>query len=270
MFSDAVVSYIINGRFAIVRLNKPQRLNALCMEEFYELANILLEIDLQDAICVTVLTGTGRFFSAGADISSPSPQQDPDRRQHLLKNFLAGNIFLTHAAASHSKLLVVALNGPAVGGSAAVVSFADFIYAAPHSYLLFPFTSLGLVAEVGTSRTLVRRMGMSLANEALLLGRKITAVEMLKCGFVNKVIGSDASNRQSFLDSVLTELEQTLGDHVDVSSLVRIKALIQSPERDVMAKQNVAEVFAGLERLASGAVDTEMEKVRNGSKRHKL
>lgn len=62
--SNAVVSYTTKGKFAIVRLNKPQKLNALSMEEFYDLANVLYEIDQQSSICVTVLTGTGRFFSA--------------------------------------------------------------------------------------------------------------------------------------------------------------------------------------------------------------
>lgn len=165
---------------------------------------------------------------------------------------------------------MAALNGPAVGGSAALVAFADLIYAAPHSYLLFPFTSLGLVAEVGTSRTLVRRMGISLANEALFMGRKITIQEMLQRGFVNKVIESDTVNQQNFLDSVLHDLEQGIGGHPYGSAVVGIKSLIQAPERDVMSIQNIAEVFAGVERLTSGAVDKEMDKIRNGSKRHKL
>lgn len=63
MLSNAVVSYTTRGKFAIVRLNKPQKLNALSLEEFYDLANTLHEIDQQSDICVTVPTGTGRFLS---------------------------------------------------------------------------------------------------------------------------------------------------------------------------------------------------------------
>lgn len=199
---------------------------------------------------------------------------------------------MTRALSTHSKILVVALNGPAVGGGAAIVAFGDFVYADPQSYLLFPFASLGLVTEGGTSRTVVQKLGISLANEALLTGRRIQAEELLKCGFVNKIIvpapqapdegdamayfalGIDPKptdkNKVSFLSSVLKELDEWLGDHLNPSSLLGIKDLIQRPERDIIEAQNVREIFAGVDRLASGVVDREMAKVLNGQKRHKL
>lgn len=62
--SQPVVSYYTRGKFAILQLNKPRRLNALSLSEFYDLANALYEIDRLRNVVVTVLTGTGRFFSA--------------------------------------------------------------------------------------------------------------------------------------------------------------------------------------------------------------
>ncbi len=170
---------------------------------------------------------------------------------------------------------MAALNGPAVGGAAALVAFADFVYAAPSAYLLYPFASLGLVAEVGVSRTVVQRMGISLANEALLMGRKIGIDELLERGFVKKImesdeIGTEGKEGSVFLDLVLDELEEALGDHLHGESLLGIKALIQRPEREVLERQNVAEVFAGVERLASGVVDEAMHRIQRGEKRHKL
>lgn len=187
---------------------------------------------------------------------------------------------------------MVALNGPAVGGGAAIVAFGDFVYADPQAYLLFPFASLGLVTEAGTSRTVVQKLGISLANEALLTGRRIQAEELLKCGFVNKIIhptpptpndgdmmsllslGIDPppndKNKVSFLSSVMKELDEWLGDHLNPSSLLGIKDLIQRPEREIIEAQNVREIFAGVDRLASGVVDREMAKILSGQKRHKL
>lgn len=103
---------------------------------------------------------------------------------------------MTHAFYSHSKILVTALNGPVVGLSAALSAFSDFIYCAPHTYLLTQFSSLGLVAEGGASRAMVHRMGVSKANEALLMSRRIPASELLACGFVNKIIECGVPGRE--------------------------------------------------------------------------
>ena len=177
---------------------------------------------------------------------------------------------MTRAAATHSKILVAALNGPAVGGGAAVAAFADFIYATPQAYMLLPFASLGLVAEVGLSRTLVRRMGIALANDAMLTGRKVSAEELLRCGFVNKIIDPGTGEEGRFFDMVMGELEEWLGEHLSGPSVLAIKTIMREPESNVIDLQNSAEVFAGWERLASGVVDEEMHKIRNGQKRHKL
>ena len=211
----------------------------------------------------------------GADLHNQAPRVASDVRRHWLQQLVTANLYLTHALATHSKILVAALNGPAVGGAAALVAFADFVYAAPSTYLLYPFASLGLVAEVGVSRTVVQRLGISLANEALLMGRKIGVDQLLKRGFVKKIIESDKVGTEGkegsrFLDLVLDELEGSLGDHLHNEGLLGIKALIQRPEQDVLERQNVAEVFAGVERLASGVMDEELQRIPRGEKRYKL
>ncbi|KAJ9608800.1 dodecenoyl-CoA isomerase [Cladophialophora chaetospira] len=264
------VSYIVKGKYAIITLNNPSRLNALTRRQYYRLASIMDEIDENPQVVVTVLIGKGRYFSAGANIADRATQREPDIRLHWLQNFVANNLYLTHAFSIHSKIFVAALNGPAIGGSAAVAAFADFIYAAPHTFLLTPFASLGLVAEVGTSRTLVQRLGISLANEAMLMGRKISSQELVRCGFANKIIDVAEGDDVMFLDLVMKELDKKLGSHLNAESLLQIKDLIRRPERDTLAMQNVAEVFAGWKRLTSGLVDEEMRKMRTGKKRHKL
>jgi peroxisomal 3,2-trans-enoyl-CoA isomerase len=191
-----------------------------------------------------------------------------------LKSFVSNNLHITHAFYTHPNILITALNGPAIGLSAALIAFSDFIYAAPHAFLLTPFSSLGLVSEGNASIGFVRRLGISKANEALIMSKRISIEELVQTGFVNKVIDA-GSNRDSgfserFLGKVLEEVEERLGSHLNSESLVGIKALIQRPEREKLDRQGVEEVFGGLERFLKGVPQEEFRKVASGEKKHKL
>jgi peroxisomal 3,2-trans-enoyl-CoA isomerase len=158
-----------------------------------------------------------------------------------------------------------------IGLSAALVSFADFVYAAPHAFLLTPFSSLGLVAEGAASRALVQRLGISKANEALIMSKRISCEELVGTGFVNKVFeGCGKGEDEKFRGLVLREIDERLGEHLVGESLLGIKKLIRKPEREVMDVQNVAEVCAGLDRFVSGVPQGEFAKIASGQKRHKL
>lgn len=168
---------------------------------------------------------------------------------------------------------MVALNGPAVGLSAALIACADFIYAAPHSFLLTPFSSLGLVTEGGSSYALVERLGISKANEALIMSKRITCDELVATGFVNKVFSAPSGkveDSDGFLAKVLEEVEDRLGSHLNQGSLLKIKELIRRPGREVLDRQNVIEAFAGMDRFLSGAPQEEFRKIASREKKHKL
>lgn len=187
-----------------------------------------------------------------------------------LKNFVSNNLNITHAFYTHPKILITALNGPVIGLSAALIAFSDFIYCVPSTFLLTPFSSLGLVAEGGASRAFVTRMGISKANEALIMSKRITALELLQVGFVNKIFDVAKGDDEAFKKMVLEEVEERLGDHLIGDSLTKIKALIRRPERDILDAQGVAEVFGGLERFAAGIPQEQFRKLASGEKRHKL
>jgi peroxisomal 3,2-trans-enoyl-CoA isomerase len=196
--------------------------------------------------------------------------EDTDPKLHWLRSFVAFNLNITNAFYTHPKILVVGLNGPAVGLSAALVGFADFVYCTPSTFLLTPFSSLGLVAEGGASRGLVARLGVSKANEALIMSKKISAEELLATGFANKVFDCGKGEDEKFRGLVLKEIDESLGAHLIGDSLTGIKALIRRPERDILDAQNVAEVFAGHARFMSGVPQEEFRKIASGEKRHKL
>lgn len=176
---------------------------------------------------------------------------------------------MTRAFHTHPKILVTGLNGPAVGLSAALIAFADFIYAAPQAFILTPFSSLGLVAEGGASHAFVQRLGIAKANEALIMSKRIMADELLRVGFVNKILdggGDDAV----FREKVLAEIRSDLGDHLNFDSMLGIKALIRKPDQHVLEQQNLAEVLAGLERFTTGIPQNEFRRIANREKKHKL
>ncbi|PSN70653.1 peroxisomal d3,d2-enoyl-CoA isomeras-like protein [Corynespora cassiicola Philippines] len=265
------------GKIAIITLNQPKKLNALNQDLYYKLALAMQEVAARDDITITVLTGKGRFFSAGADVSigsSTADSSDPSSlHAHWLKSFVTNNLHITHTFYTHPKILVTALNGPAVGLSAALIAFSDFIYAAPHAYLLTPFSSLGLVAEGNASVGFVRRLGISKANEALIMSKRISCEELVQTGFVNKVVDVGSKGKDDggkFLDEVLREVQDRLGDHLNAESLLKIKALIRKPELDTLHRQGVEEVFEGFQRFLKGVPQEEFMKIASGQKKHKL
>jgi peroxisomal 3,2-trans-enoyl-CoA isomerase len=99
----------------------------------------------------------------------------------------------------------------------------------------------------------VQRLGISKANEALIMSKRISAEELLQVGFVNKIFTECGKGEdEKFKALVLREIEERLGKHLIGSSLLGIKALIRKPERDLLDAQGVAEVFGGWKGLIRG------------------
>jgi peroxisomal 3,2-trans-enoyl-CoA isomerase len=160
------------GLIAQIKLCAPTKLNALRSVDFQQLVAILDWINEQPHILITVLTGSGRFFSAGADVSDAGrilpeeitslPETDPihlaKKRAFYTQRAHMNNRRLGQAFYNHNKILVGAMNGPVVGISAAFLSHCDFIYCFEEFFLLTPFSSLALVAEEGSSATFVKKV----------------------------------------------------------------------------------------------------------------
>lgn len=270
MSQDKTVSVEYRGRVAIITIDNPKKLGALSGDGYYALAHYMREVATHDEVIITVLTGTGGFFSAGADVSFGRDVPDgTDKYRHFLSGFVANNLNITQAFYSHPKILVAALNGPAIGLSAALTGFADFVYATPHTFLLTPFSSIGLVAEGGASMGFVNRLGLPKANEALIMSKRIGIDDLVKTGYVNKVFDFKKGDPK-FLEAVLHEVDERMGTHLIGSSLIGIKKLIQQPYREKLDAQGVAEVFGGLQRFAAGIPQEEFRKLASGEKRHKL
>ncbi|GJN90549.1 hypothetical protein Rhopal_003561-T1 [Rhodotorula paludigena] len=264
--------------FAIITLNQPKKKNALDLHLYKRLSSILKEVDRNPEIYVTVLTGNGDFFSASLILL---------RSVASLERLSGSNLDMTRSFYTHSKILVAGLNGPAIGLSAALLGvrrcafsmridfFADphtamqhvdLVYAVENAYFLTPFSAISLVCEGGASQSLVQRMGLSKANEALLLGKKLTAQDLVACGFVNKLF--PPQDAASFRKELLSYLEQQLSG-LELEAILKSKQLIRAalPNPD---ETNTREVFAGAERFATGKPQERFSKLANKEMKHKL
>ncbi len=138
-------------------------------------------------------------------------------------NRISGNTQLVSSLISHRKVLVLAMNGPAVGGGAAwFQGVADIVFASTTTWLQCPFSALGLVPEFGSAGNFPQSIGVHRANEILLLGRKITVEELLQWGMVNRVF-----EHEGFHDQVIHFLEAQL-ELNDGKSMLEAKRLMNT------------------------------------------
>ena len=210
-----------------------------------------------------------RGASIHEDREAPS---NADRRTHYVHH-MANLLDIAQTFYTHPNILVTALNGPVVGLASALVSHSDFIYAAPHTYLLAPFNSIGIGVECAATRSMVHRMGAGLAKEAMLMARRIPLHRMLAAGFVNEVFEADASgcDAEKFKNTVLKEVcGELLGPHLCAESMLRTKQIMsRSVEADHDAHA-VRELVAGVEAFERGYPQEQLGKLSRREKRHKL
>ncbi len=145
-----------------------------------------------------MVTGEGRFFSSGADVGGnarETPAEAAGDRAAMRLTHAArfgGILEAQRIMIDHPKVLVFALNGPAIGVAAAWLGYADIVLAAKNAYLQVPFSALGLVPEAGSGIAFRQSLGVRVTNDILILGRKMTSDDLHALGFVNRVF-PDAS-----------------------------------------------------------------------------
>jgi enoyl-CoA hydratase/carnithine racemase len=173
-----------DGPIRIVRLNRPDELNATNHELHHALADLFPQLDADDEACAAVLTGNGRAFSAGGDFAYLDElTKDPALREQTLTD---GKRIVTGMAACRIPI-VAAVNGPAVGLGCSLVALSDVVYMAESAHLADPHVALGLVAGDGGPITWPLLMSLQLAKEYVLTGDRIPAARAAEIGLVNHV-----------------------------------------------------------------------------------
>jgi enoyl-CoA hydratase/carnithine racemase len=163
----------------VITLNRPERLNALVPEMLAEYVDMLYSADADPTVRCIVVTGQGRGFCSGADISIL--ESDSDGLQHFLDH--ASPEKSPIAAISLSTPVVAAVNGPTAGLGFVIAAAADLRFISAGATLSTTFARLGLVAEYGIAWLLPRIIGSAHSADLLLSGRTISAEEAAAMGF---------------------------------------------------------------------------------------
>jgi enoyl-CoA hydratase/carnithine racemase len=188
MTDTSAVLSVRHGPVALISLNPPERLNAWSPDIGAGLLQRLREAADDESVRGVVLTGTGRAFSAGADLKNPRTHAVESPEQHLAA--LRGNpVFDT--IETYAKPIISAVNGYAVGIGCLVPLCCDFILAGEAAMFCLPQVSLGILPAYGGTLRLARFVGRGNALNIALTGRKVGAEEALRMGMVVSVLPSE-------------------------------------------------------------------------------
>jgi enoyl-CoA hydratase/carnithine racemase len=174
-----------DGHVLIVRLNRPEQLNATNHELHGGIAALFPQLDADLDARVAVLTGNGRAFSAGGDFDYLDELTgDADLRRQTLVD---GKAIVTGMMACRLPV-VAAVNGPAVGLGCSLVALSDIVYLAESAHLADPHVLIGLVAGDGGPITWPLMTSLHLAKEYALTGDRIPAKRAAEIGLANHVV----------------------------------------------------------------------------------
>ena len=170
---------------ALIRLNRPQALNALNAQLLQELSSCVAALDRDEAVRCLVLTGSDKAFAAGADI-----------KEMASKSFAQAfaEDYFTEASeriVRSRKPIIAAVAGYALGGGCELAMMCDFIIAAENAKFGQPEINLGVMPGIGGTQRLTRLVGKSKAMDMMLTARMMDAAEAERSGLVSRVVALD-------------------------------------------------------------------------------
>ena len=171
---------------AIITLNRPDALNALSKGLLTELDNLLEEIRKDNKIRSVIITGGGRAFSAGADLSEAGSGNEADMKARME---LGQKVF--DKIETFDKPVIAAINGYALGGGLEMAAACDMRIASEKSSFGNPEVNIGLIPSWGGCVRIPKLVGKAKAAQIILTGERIDAKEAEKIGLVNKVVSPD-------------------------------------------------------------------------------
>ena len=170
---------------AIIRLNRPEVLNAFNSEMHREIQGAFDDLESDEKVHVAVLCGAGRAFCSGSDIRHVREFKGPDIRRYVKLD-----IATKHRVATCSKPVIAALHGHVAGGGFELALACDIRFVADDVLFSLPEVTLGTVAGTGLHR-LKQIVGLGIAKEWVLTGRRIDAEEAYRTGLANRILSPD-------------------------------------------------------------------------------
>ncbi len=170
---------------ALIRLNRPEALNALNGQLMAELSTCIAALDTDDAVRCLVLTGSDKAFAAGADIKE---MQAKTYAQAFKEDYFTET---SERIVRSRKPIIAAVAGYALGGGCELAMMCDFIIAAENARFGQPEINLGVMPGIGGTQRLTRLVGKSKAMDMMLTARMMDAAEAERAGLVSRVVPLD-------------------------------------------------------------------------------
>ncbi len=226
----------ISGAVATLSLNRPEKLNALTVAMYADLAQALQELDADPKIRVVVLTGAGGNFTSGNDLGD-FLHQPPSGADSPVFRFLRG-------ITEFRKPLIAAVEGVAIGIGTTLLLHCDLAYAGASARFALPFVNLGLCPEAASSYLLPLAAGPKRAAELLMTGEPFSAQEAQAAGLINAVVD----------DGAALERATTAAGQLAVKppgALAATKRLLREAQTQAVQSALQSEVQIFMRRLAS-------------------
>ncbi len=181
-------TFEVQDGIGVLTFDRPEVLNALTLELYAEILELLRKLQADEQVRVLVLTGAGRAFCSGGDVHKIIGQLlEQDMRAHLEFTRMTGT--LVRNMRLLDKPIIAAVNGIAAGAGAVIALASDLRVVAESAQFAFLFTKVGLAgADMGAAYLLPRVVGMGRAAEILMLGENLDAASAERFGLANRVV----------------------------------------------------------------------------------
>ncbi len=226
--------YEERGDVAWITFNRPDRLNSLTFQVYRELTDTFAALEHRDQVRVVVITGSGRGFCSGGDVSDIIGELFA-RDITGLREFTRMTCELIRNIRALSKPVIAALNGTVAGAGAVIALSADLRIASDTAKIAFLFVKVGLAgADMGAAFLLPRIIGLGRATELLYKGDFTTAAEAERIGLYNRVV--TAAELESEVEQLATQLARGPGFALGMTKVALNRELNMSLEAALEAE----------------------------------
>jgi 2-(1,2-epoxy-1,2-dihydrophenyl)acetyl-CoA isomerase len=201
------VLFEIKDAVAVIRLNRPEKFNSFNREMALQLQKTLDDCAADKKVRAIYLTGNGKAFSAGQDLSE-LVGENPPGFDIILKEYYNPIVSRIRAI---EKPVVCAVNAVAAGAGANIALCCDIVVAAESASFIQAFSKIGLIPDSGGTFTLPRLIGWQKASALMMLGDKVSAVDAEKLGMLYKVFPDDVFPEESMKIAVALSMMPTKG-----------------------------------------------------------
>jgi 2-(1,2-epoxy-1,2-dihydrophenyl)acetyl-CoA isomerase len=222
--STESVRLSIDGRVAILELNRPEALNALDVEMIKGVTANLKEICKSDDVDLVVLKGAGRAFSAGGDIKTMLSNTNENDFYHVM-DYIHDMIVTLY---SMPKVTISAVTGAAAGLGFSLALATDYIIAEPSSKIAMNFIGIGLIPDGGGHFFMESRLGEAKAKQVIWEGKTLSATEALSLNLVDEV------PEEEFNRAVEAKVQEWLGK--PIQAMIKTKKILAEKNRPALLK----------------------------------